>query len=766
MKLAWLVTCVSLACAQIPVKRVVLYKNGVGYFEHQGPVQGKQDVTVSFTSGQLNDVLKSLTVLDLNGGRIAAIGYDASLPSDRKLNELRLPVGDKGALTDFLGAMRGARIEVRNGGLPLTGRLVSVERKTRSGAGATLEVDYVSLLTETGELRTAEVSPAFSVRLLEPGLASKLGKYLDVLAADRAADERKMLISADGTGARNLFVSYISEVPVWKATYRVVLGPKPLLQGWAIVDNTVGQDWENVSLSLVAGAPQSFVQNLSQPQYARRPVIALAETVNRAPQTFESGIVAGRARLAGKITDPAGTAIVDALVEVIDANNAAVRRGGTDANGEYSFAGLPEGDFRLVISKPGFSMVRLDGIGLQAGGVVRRDVSLQVGEVAAMAEVFAATPELNTESSSVQSRRSSTGRIQRVGVPPPPLVAAAATVAQARAQSEPIAQAQELGDLFEYKISQPVSIARNRSALVPIIQSPITVEKVSVWSQTTGGLPQRALWLTNSTNLTLDAGTFSVIEAEAFAGEGFLEPIRPSEKRLLSYATDLGVAVTTAFGSERQRVSRVVVSNGVITQHRAVNETRTYTIRNHDAEARTVLIEHPARAGYRLTNTVEPAEATGYVFRYRVPVPARQTVAFPVAETRTLPTTVTVGNLTSTDLVRFASEGSLNPEIEAALQQILARKSVVDNYANELSNLSAEEDRITSSQERLRENMKALKGSPEEKALVQRYTRQLEEQETRLAEIEKLEAALEAKSEKAEREWKEEIAKLRFDVTL
>jgi hypothetical protein len=526
MKLALLVASVSLAFAQIPVKRVVLYKNGVGYFEHQGPVQGKQDVTVTFSSGQLNDVLKSLTVLDLNGGRITSIGYDASLPSERKLNELRLPVGEKGSLTDFLAAMRGARLEVRNGGLPLTGRLVSVERKTRSGSGATLEVDYVSILTDSGELRTAEVSPAFSVRLLENGLAGKLGKYLDVLSSDRAADERKVLISADGAGARNLFVSYISEVPVWKATYRIVLGPKPLLQGWAIVDNTVGQDWEDVSLSLVAGAPQSFVQNLSQPQYARRPVVALAETVNRAPQTFESGVVSGNARLAGRVTDPGGAGIVDALVELVDANNAPIRRAATNMSGEYSFAGLPEGEFRLVISKPGFAMARLDGIPVQAGASGRRDVTLQVGQVTQSVEVVAPAAELQTDTSM------SSSRVRRVAAPPPPRPAV--PIAEARTQSAVIAQAQELGDLFEYKISQPVSIARNRSALVPILQSPITVEKVSVWSQSTGGRPQRALWLTNSTNLTLDAGTFSVLEEEAFAGEGILEPVRPAEKRLLS----------------------------------------------------------------------------------------------------------------------------------------------------------------------------------------------------------------------------------------
>src|SRR5258708_32224648 len=85
----------------LPVKRVVLYKNGVGYFEHLGAVHDKQDVAISFTSGQLNDVLKSLTVLDLNGGRIAGVEYGSSAPLDRQLGDLHLPVGDKASLTEF-----------------------------------------------------------------------------------------------------------------------------------------------------------------------------------------------------------------------------------------------------------------------------------------------------------------------------------------------------------------------------------------------------------------------------------------------------------------------------------------------------------------------------------------------------------------------------------------------------------------------------------------------------------------------------------------
>src|SRR5207302_10033091 len=91
------------------------------------------------------------------------------------------------------------------------------------------------------------------------------------------------------------FVSYISEVPVWKSTYRILLpdkpGEKPLVQGWAIVDNTIGEDWKDVRLSLVAGAPQSFIQHISQPYYVHRPVVALPQSVTLAPQTHEAAML-------------------------------------------------------------------------------------------------------------------------------------------------------------------------------------------------------------------------------------------------------------------------------------------------------------------------------------------------------------------------------------------------------------------------------------------------------------------------------------------
>src|SRR5262249_38920790 len=123
----------------------------------------------------------------------------------------------------------------------------------------------------------------------------EVGRYLNLVGSSRARDLRRMIISAAGSGDRDIFVSYISEVPVWKSTYRIILpekpGDKPLLQGWAIVDNTIGEDWKDVKLSLIAGAPQSFRQDISQPLYARRPVVALPQSAMLTPQTHEATMV-------------------------------------------------------------------------------------------------------------------------------------------------------------------------------------------------------------------------------------------------------------------------------------------------------------------------------------------------------------------------------------------------------------------------------------------------------------------------------------------
>jgi hypothetical protein len=768
--------------ANLPIQRVVLYKNGVGYFEHQGHVRDNQQVTISFTSGQLNDVLKSLTVLDLNGGRITGVAYGSSAPIDRQLGDLRIPTDGKTSLADFLGALRGARLEVRSGTATVTGRLLSVERKTRMSGGTTLEVDYVSLITDAGEMHTTEISPGFSVRLLDRGLASQVDRFLDVVSSEREPDIRKMVISTAGSGDRSLFVSYISETPVWKTTYRIVLNSKtadkPLLQGWAIVDNTVGQDWENVNLSLVAGAPQSFVQNLSQPFYTQRPVIPVPGMMMTTPQTYEATLIPGGPRLTGSVTDGSGAVITGATVRAYGSGNSLVGQTMTNGSGVYDLAGLPPGLVRVEVSAPGFSTAVVNGI--QASGGGRQDVQLQVGGATQSVSVTAAPPPAEPMSAAVSGGGRSLGSGAQLGKSRGSGrgfgVGAGSgggygggvySVDEARAQAEAAARARELGDLFEYKIKEPITIQKNRSALVPIIQSNLTAEKVSIWNEPSGMVkPERALWITNTSGLTLDGGSFSVLEDETFAGEGIVDSIRPNEKRLVSYATDLALTASSKHGTEAERITRVRISRGVMTHESEFREKKTYTFRNEDTAARTVVVEHPVRSGYVLRSAVQPDETTDDWMRFRVEVGAKQTAELVVEEAKPTAATYMISDINSSLIAAFIEQRSIDKTVEEALRKVLAQKAVIQDLETQASIRDQEKDKIFDDQQRLRENLKALKGSPEEKALVERYTQQLDNEETRLATLDKEMAQIESKKDAAQAELDRMIQGLSFDVKL
>src|SRR5580700_2269531 len=391
----------SRAAAGLPVHRVVLYKNGVGYFEHLGKVTGDESVHIDFTSVQLNDVLKSLTILDLSGGRIAGVDYNSEAPLSQLLGALRLPLGEKTSVAEFLDALRGARLEVR-GTPPISGRLLSVERKTRVSGGTTLEVEVISLVTDSGEVREVELSPATSVRLMDANLNQEVGKYLTLLASERDQDLRRMAISTTGKGERQLYVSYISEVPVWKTTYRIVLSPKsetkPLLQGWAIVDNTVGEDWNDVQLSLVAGAPQSFIMQLSQPYYATRPSVALPDSVQLTPQTHEGTMRAGFSGISGTVTDQSGAVVPGTQIRLLNENGQLLATARADSAGRYQFADLARGNFQLEFESPGFKTEKVQGVSTSGSSETKQNATLQVGRTTTTVEVTADTATINSES--------------------------------------------------------------------------------------------------------------------------------------------------------------------------------------------------------------------------------------------------------------------------------------------------------------------------------------------------------------------------------
>ena len=778
----------NLSAANLPVRRVVLYKSGVGYFEHLGHVRGSQGVHIDFTSAQLNDVLKSLTVLDLSGGRITGVEYNSEAPLARRLATLRLALGERPTIAEFLGSLRGARLEVRSGNGPqLTGRLLSVERKTRSGAGPgwTVETDEISLITDTGEVRSVDLNSSTSVKIAEKDLQVEVGRYLGLLASSRDQDVRRMEISTTGTGERSLYVSYISEVPIWKTTYRIVLSSKadkkPLLQGWAIVDNTVGEDWDGVELSLVAGAPHSFIQQLSEPFYGRRPVVALPESVQLSPQTHAAMLTGGTGQLNGMVTDPAGAAVAGVDVRLMNENNAAIARTNTQSNGQYAFTGVPPGRYRVEMESPGFRKNLIAGLNLTPGEN-HLNTQLQIGSVAESVEVTADSTTLNTMSSTVTAGKMLSGVANRphvstgfvsglaggalgAEIPPGP---SAASLEETRAAGQAGATGRDLGDLFEYKLKDRVTLKKNQSGLVPIVQTEIEAEKVSLWSGTSGsGRPLRGLWLKNTSPLTLDGGSFSVLEKEVFAGEGLTDPIKPGERRLISYATDLGLLIEAVNSGQPQHVSQVKISHGVLTQVSELRERTLYTARNQGEAVQTLVIEHSARPEWRFAKGAkEPDERAPGVYRFRVEVPAQGTASLPVEEVRTLATSYQLSALDDSQISLFVSQGSITSEMAKALAKITAQKAEVAKLEEDMESRQKDIDRIVEDQGRLRENMKALRGTAEEKALVQRYTKQLDQQENELEALRKNIQATEAQRDKANAQLENMIQDLQIEASI
>lgn len=786
------------SASKLPVRRVVLYKTGVGYFEYQGQVRGDQQVTVDFTSGQLNDVLQSLTVLDLNGGRIAGVDYNSEAPLSQRLGTLRLPLSEKTDIAQFYGALRGARLEIRSGTTEITGRLLSVERKTRVSGGTTLEVDLATLVTDSGEVRSVELTPAVTVRLADRDVNGEVSRYLSLLSSVRQQDIRRMTISANGAGERQLYVSYISEVPVWKTTYRIVLPVKnesePLLQGWAIVDNTVGEDWNNVELSLVAGAPQSFIQQLSQPYYARRPVIALPESAQLTPQTHESAMMGGSGSVSGVVTDPSGAIVANSTVKLISAQGQTVSTTVTDGSGNYSLSDLPSGVYSLQISTPGFQTTMIHGLSVGGGRELTQNAQLHLGSSAASVMVTATADAVNTDTGDlaeiapgavgpragsgaelgviggvaggIASRRGDP--LAKVMSPPPPPIANAFTLNEARGAMASAAEGSEVGDLFEYKLKDRVTIHKNESALVPIVQTHVTSEKVSLWSPSLNSpRPLRALWLTNSSALTLDGGSFSILENETFAGEGLTDAIKPGEKRLLSYAADLGVRVDSKTDFEPQHVTRVIVIRGVMHQMCETWQDTKYTIRNDDTTPRTMLIEHPRGVGWQLPDdTAKPDETTSALYRFRESVEPKSTFTFTVRETKPIENTYAITNINDNQIAVFQRQNSINPQLEAAFRKIIEQKAKIAEVDAQTSRLDEEKKGIYDDQQRLRENLKALKGSQEERALTERYTKQLDDQENRLAEIEKQSKDLDAQHDALQADLDKMIQDLTFDINM
>jgi hypothetical protein len=688
----------------LPVRKVVLYKNGVGYFEHAGTVNGNQRVTIDFTSPQLNDVLQSLTVLDEGGGRIAGVNYNSTTPLAEQLKTLSLGMTDDPTSMELFQALRGQRVEVTGGpGGTITGRLMSIEARTEKAGtgdatpdGATIDKFYLTLVAGSGAVRVIELTPALSVRPLDANLQGQLDRYLELLSTTHSTGLRHLTLDALGQVQRELHVSYISEVPVWKSTYRIVFprtaNGNATMQGWAVVDNTVGADWDNVQLSLVAGAPQSFIQPLSQPLYTRRPEVPIATLVETTPQTHEAAENEAP-QSAEVINGPlaSGGPVPMAAQRQIPKMAAHGVIGSLAGSGSGSGGGIGTG------SGNGYGPGSGGGVG---GGVYRATDAIQEGDVSTNA----------------------------------------------------------FDDFFEYSLAQPVTIHKNESAMVPILQQDFPAEHVTLWSEREPK-PLRAVWLENNSKLTLDSGSFSIFESGEFAGEGLLDPIHPGEKRLMSYATDQAVRVKVTDRDGKRALHHVKISKGVVIETHMDVASVTYSAANSADVDRVVLVEHARRNnGWTLDDGLKADETAPNVYRFKLQVAAHSTTKLEVRERGPEITPVTLNaNEDQTeymlDLVKRV------PDALDELKPVIDAQTALAELDRRIDESKKTEQTAAADEARDRENLTALKGND----AARRFVDELNRAEDQLQSTRKQTADLELQKQTAVSKLNELIAGISFD---
>jgi hypothetical protein len=752
----------------LPVRKVVLYKNGVGYFEHAGEINGNQRVAIDFTSSQLNDVLQSLTVLDEGGGHIAGVDYNSTTPVEQQLRTLALGLKDYPATISIYQAIRGQRVEISGSGAAYSGRLVNIEFRKETDKNGLSSEDHYFLIVETdsGALRTAELSDAVSVRMLDPALQKQFDEYLGIVGSAQNQQLRHLSLDALGSGLRPLRVSYISEVPVWKSTYRIVFpheaNGKATMQGWAVVDNTIGADWDNVQLSLVAGAPQSFIQPLSQPLYTSRPTIPIATAELTAPETHEAAeFKTGEGAISGRVTDRTGAVIPNAMVTATSTETGASATGRTASDGSFSLGPLASGLYTLTASAPGFQGFVERNITVSGSATAEINASLNVGAASQTMTVSANEVAMDTSAAPVaqMALRANAGRGYGIGGGSAGgMLGGIYRASDALEQGDVSTNA--FDDFFEYSLAQPVTIHKNESAMVPILQQELPAEHVTLWSNREPH-PLRAVWLENTSKLTLDSGSFSIFESGEFAGEGLLDPIHPGEKRLLSYAADQAVKVRQSGTDSTRVLHHIAIHKGIIVQTTGQVINTTYTVTNAADEARTVLVEHARNNNAALDPDLKPAETTASGYRFRVAVGPHQSNELHVTERATLSETVDINQRGDQDEY-VVSISKYTPELEQKLRPLIDAQTAIAGIDDKINQNEARQKQLDADEARDRENLTALKGND----AARRFVEELNQAEDAIAASRKESEILAKQQEAAQQRLDDIIAALSFDTDL
>jgi hypothetical protein len=651
------------------VRAVTLFSSGVCYTLREGEIAAGEALTpLTFRTGQINDILKSLVLLDPDG-EVRAAAYPSRDPIQRTLQAFAVDVRDNLSRADLLRQLRGAAVTLETTvGETLTGRIVGMEDEVEAlSDGRTIARECLILLGEEG-VQMARLDRVRLLRLLDARLDREFREALVALAANSDDSRRTLTLRFSGAAKRSVRVGYIVESPVWKVSYRLVLPTTetdeagrqvvaaPYLQGWALVENTSDDDWNDVRLSLVSGRPISFLQDLYQPLYVPRPVVRPDIAASPYPQTH-----------------------------------------GADLGGD---------------NQPHIEMESALGGSLFAAASAPAPAARHAAKSRAMAEAMPAM------ASGVYGLAQA-GEDQGMAI------------YALQADSVPAqAEGKAAGELFAYTISEPVTLPRQQGAMIPIVSDEIEGEKLSLYnSQVEPRFPLNAVRLKNNTALYLKAGPVTIFDGGIYAGDARMEDIPPSDTRLLTYAVDLAVECAADTQQDYIQQTNLAIRSGVLQIVHFVRRECRYKLKSKAAVPRQVLVEHPIETNWRLVEPAAVQEQAWDRYRFSVSLTPNETRTLTVTTERTDATRVALINGDLNALEQWTLSGAATPLLKERLGATVARRRAVQALMARAAECERQRSAIFEDQNRIRQNLAAL---DQQAPLYRRYLEELDRQETQL----------------------------------
>jgi hypothetical protein len=686
------------ADSPLRLTRVVLYRNGVGYFERAGEVDGDV-LTIKVRKDQVNDLLKSLTVVERDTGRAVSVSMPLDPTTWANAAIATLQPG-RGNLAQVLDDLRGTTVSLSTTEGAVSGRIVMVEplidapEPSDARRGPSLPPmagtnDHRVTLLDGSDLRVVKLSKVRSVKLEDGDLAMQFNRTLDASAGEGMFQQVAVSIRLVGKSSHDLLVSYVAQAPMWKPTYRVVLPKegkgKALLQAWAVVDNTSGEDWGEVELGLTSGAPIAFRYDLHTPR-----------EVFRADLT-ETGVRKQAQAMVGETTFEPMPAEAPVLGAVDEEERVAAM---SEADGVFAMGGEGRGG------------------GKRAEKASRRPNRPGTPSAAAPAPPPKGGPS-RFDGGLEESKKEQTIDFDSLR---------RSTMAQARAAT--------VSGQTRFDIDSRVTVPDGTSTMVAIVNADVEGEETFLFRPGGAGMgyevnPYRVVRFRNNTPFVLEPGPIAIYAGGSFVGEGLSETVGAGTSATIPFAVETGIMVSSTVKSDREEMRLIKISRGVLEVEQFARSVTTYTVKSQTLDSGFTLLVRHGKTGWNYSLATRP-EGTedvtdGYLVPIKVAAGSREgTIS--VTEQTPSKSSLSIWERPALELLeKLMLATDLTPEIRKRLQPIVDRRRELGKIEEQLSGLTEKRNKLDQRASELRANIQAIEKNTQATAQRQKWTKQLDE---------------------------------------